>query len=95
MLRERARAEKEEKNGGGNADDDNEYSDEDECDEEDVEDDGPHASAGDDVRQLREMASAGTLLRQALKTASQKESAFNAGMIFRRMYVELNVSVTD
>jgi hypothetical protein len=82
LLRERARAEKEEKNDDENEYDDDEYSDEDDYDEDDVEDDGPHACAGGDARQLREMASAGTLLRQALRTASQKESAFNAGKNF-------------
>ena len=79
MLRERARAEKEE--GGTDADEneDEESYDADDYDDDDDTDEGAEVSGGGDARQLREMASAGALLRQALKSASQKESAFNAG----------------
>jgi hypothetical protein len=70
LLRERARAEKEE----GDADEDDEdddYEDDDEEEEEEEEDnDEPGFSCGGDSRELRDMASAGALLRQALKKCS-------------------------
>ena len=86
LLRERARAEKEE----GDADEDDEdddYEDDDEEEEEEEEDnDEPGFSCGGDSRELRDMASAGALLRQALKSASRKESEFTSGKYLHEMF---------
>jgi hypothetical protein len=83
LLRERARAEKEE----GDDDEDDDYEDDDEEEEDEDEDvDEPGFSCGGDSRELREMASAGALLRQALKSASRKESEFTSGKYLHEMF---------
>jgi len=83
LLRERARAEKEEGGADADEDEDEESYDEDDDDDSDGSNEDAGGLGGGDARQLREMASAGALLRQALKSASQKESVFTAGEMTR------------
>jgi hypothetical protein len=91
LLRERARAEKED--GADQDDNDKDYDDEDddgdsdgggdEYDDDDDDDDDEYddddVNASGDAQELRAMASAGALLRQALKSANRKESEFETG----------------
>ena len=87
LLRERSKAEKEEDaaDEDEDEDEDDEYCDDDDDDCDDDDDDDvdahPRVSGGGDARELRAMSSAGSVLRQALKSANRKESEFTAGKI--------------
>jgi hypothetical protein len=76
LLRERARAEKED---GADEDESDEEFDDEDYDNDGDDDDDDDVAGDDSARELRAISSAGALLRQALKSANRKESEFTDG----------------